>query len=215
MPIKKPNKATIKDQVYEIIREMILRQEYELGEKINIDTLAATLNVSNSPIREALNMLEMQGIVENIPNIGSRVVTFYPTAYREISDSIHLIVSGAYDLCLRQNTMDIAIRDMREALRLQKSTFDSKDIYTFMKHTLAFDKSIVCATQNSYLLSMYERMEDLYFLIVLYSHQRSDDEHRENLFEHSMILESMEKGDVAAAKDWLQVHYDKQMVKGK
>ena len=86
MPIKKPNKATIKDQVYEIIREMILRQEYRLGEKINIDTLAATLNVSNSPIREALNMLEKQGIVENIPNIGSHVVTFSTTAYREISD---------------------------------------------------------------------------------------------------------------------------------
>ena len=92
---------------------------------------------------------------------------------------------------------------------MQKSTVDSKDLYAFMKHTLAFDKSIVCATQNSYLLSIYERMEDIYFLIVLYSHQRSDDEHRENLFEHSMILENIEKGDSAAVKAWLQVHYDK------
>ncbi len=209
MPIKKPNKATIKDQVYEIIREMILRQEYRLGEKINIDTLAATLNVSNSPIREALNMLEKQGIVENIPNIGSHVVTFSTTAYREISDSMHLVLSGSYDICLRQNTIDDAIRNMRDALRMQKSTVDSKDLYAFMKHTLAFDKSIVCATQNSYLLSIYERMEDIYFLIVLYSHQRSDDEHRENLFEHSMILENIEKGDSAAVKAWLQVHYDK------
>lgn len=213
MSIKKPSKATIKEQVYEIIHEMILRQEYHLGEKINIDTLAASLNVSNSPIREALTMLEKQGLVENIPNVGTRVVTFHPTAYREICDAILLVVSGSYDICLRLKTMDVAIHDMREALRLQKATFNGSDIYIFMKHTLDFDKSIVKATGNSYLLSIYERMEDIFFLMVLHSHQRSDNEHRENIYEHTMILESMEKGDVPSAKAWLQIHYDKQYQK--
>lgn len=212
MKIKKPTKATIKEQVYKIIKEMILYQQYSLGEKININTLATDLNVSNSPIREALTMLEEQGLVENIPNVGTCVITFSPSAYREICSTLLIIVLGAYDLCRKQNTLDTAITDMKKTLRQQKNMIDSTDIYTFMKYTLAFDKSIVLATQNSYLLSIYERLEDLFFLMVLHVHQRSFDEHCENIYEHSMILENIEKGDVNTAKEWFQIHYDKEFL---
>ena len=123
-----------------------------------------------------------------------------------------IIVLGAYDLCRKQNTLDVAIADMKKTLKLQKTMIDSTDIYTFMKHTLAFDKSIVLATQNSHLLSIYERIEDLFFLMVLHVHQRSFDEHCENIYEHSMILENIEKGDVKAAKDWFEIHYNKEFL---
>lgn len=46
-------RLSLKAQVYEIIRQKILQQEYALGEKINIDTVADELKISNSPIREA------------------------------------------------------------------------------------------------------------------------------------------------------------------
>ncbi len=127
MKIKKPTKATIKEQVYKIIKEMILYQQYSLGEKININTLATDLNVSNSPIREALTMLEEQGLVENIPNVGTCVITFSPSAYREICSTLLIIVLGAYDLCRKQNTLDTAITDMKKTLRQQKNMIDSTD----------------------------------------------------------------------------------------
>ena len=82
---------------------------FNLGEKINIDTLAAELNVSNSPIREALTMLEKQGLVEYVPNVGSRIISFSPTAFREICFSLFTVVYGAYELCLSQNIIDIAV----------------------------------------------------------------------------------------------------------
>ena len=48
--------------------------------------------------------------------------------------------------------------------------------------------------------------------MVLHVHQRSFDEHCENIYEHSMILENIEKGDVNAAKEWFQIHYDKEFL---
>ena len=81
-------RLSLKAQVYEIIRQKILQQEYALGEKINIDTVADELKISNSPIREALMMLSQDGLIEMIPNNGARVISFseegYATAkYRE------------------------------------------------------------------------------------------------------------------------------------
>lgn len=209
MSTKKPKKITIKDQVYEYIKEMILSQKFQLGEKINIDTLAAELNVSNSPIREALMMLEKQGLVENIPNVGTHIISFSPDVYREICSALLTIVTGAYELCLHQNTIDVAVKSMRKHLLLQKEAIDSADMHTSIKYALAFDKSIVYATQNNYLLSIYEQMEDIFFLMALHSHQRDKEEHVQNIHEHSMILESIENNDEAAVIKWLFIHYDK------
>lgn len=209
METRKPTKATIKDQVYEIIKEKILSQEYQLGEKINIDTLATELNVSNSPIREALTMLEKQGLVENIPNTGSRVISFSPIMYREICSALYTLVSGAYDLCLAQKNIPAVLEGMRKNLEIQKQIIDSYDMQKSIKYALAFDKSLIYATKNQYLLSIYEQMEDVFFLMALHSHQRNEAEHKKNIYEHSMILESIENNHISSAKKWIFIHYDK------
>ena len=56
-------KTSTKDQVYDIIKEKIFLQEYDLGDTINITALSSELGVSNTPIREALSKLEAEGLV--------------------------------------------------------------------------------------------------------------------------------------------------------
>ena len=53
MQRKKPNKVTIKEQVYEIIKEMILSQEYQPGEKIKIDLKKSRL-IKQRPARHEI-----------------------------------------------------------------------------------------------------------------------------------------------------------------
>lgn len=204
-------KTTVKEQVYTIIKDMILTQKYQLGEKINIDTLADSMNVSNSPIREALTLLQKRGLVQNIPNVGFHVVSFSPDAYKEVCLSLLVIVSGAYDLCLRQNTLEQTSAKMHEILTLQKQSIDNTDIHTSVKYALRFDKCLVEGTGNRHLLAIYEQLEDLFFLMALHSHQRDTIEHKNNIAEHSMILENIDKGDTIAVKEWLYSHYNKEI----
>ena len=49
--------ATIKEQVYQILRRELVRQRYEPGEWLQENEIAERLNVSRSPVREALRML--------------------------------------------------------------------------------------------------------------------------------------------------------------
>ena len=93
-------RLSLKAQVYEIIRQKILQQEYALGEKINIDTVADELKISNSPIREALMMLSQDGLIEMIPNNGARVISFSEEGFHEIASSLYVVLYGAYDLCV-------------------------------------------------------------------------------------------------------------------
>jgi DNA-binding GntR family transcriptional regulator len=70
---KKPTLISVRDQIYEGIKEMILTNSYEPGQILQIDRLADEFGVSSTPIREALIRLESFGLVTLIPNKGARV----------------------------------------------------------------------------------------------------------------------------------------------
>jgi DNA-binding GntR family transcriptional regulator len=55
------------------LREAIENAEFQLGESLSEDKLATFLGVSRTPVREALNSLSLQGLVEIFPQRGSYV----------------------------------------------------------------------------------------------------------------------------------------------
>jgi DNA-binding GntR family transcriptional regulator len=79
-----PKYMTKKDLVVERIREAIVSGEIEPGERILQEELARRLNVSPTPVREALQHLQAEGILEHSPHKGVRV------AERKAEDVIEL-----------------------------------------------------------------------------------------------------------------------------
>lgn len=75
---------TKKDLVVEIIREAILSGELKPGERLLQGELAERLDVSPTPIREALRELEAEGILDHSPHKGVRVAEVKPEDVREI-----------------------------------------------------------------------------------------------------------------------------------
>lgn len=209
MPMLK--KTSLKAQVYEIIRQKILQQKYALGEKINIDTLAEELNISNSPIREALMMLTQDGLIEMVPNNGAKVISFSEEGFHEIASSLYVVLYGAYDLCIKLDVLDTVVAEMQQHIKQQKYYHETGNIPESVKYALLFDKCIVKATKNSYLISIYERMEDIFYLMALHSHQRGEDDRKNNIAEHDNILQSIRNRDTAAVHHWLNIHYDKHL----
>ncbi len=68
-------KSSLKDKVYEILLNKILTNELKPGTPLDEMKLCQQLNVSRTPLREALNRLERQNFVEMIPKRGARVST--------------------------------------------------------------------------------------------------------------------------------------------
>ncbi|UVI29737.1 GntR family transcriptional regulator [Paenibacillus spongiae] len=74
MDLPKIQTSNLFDQVYGTLKQLILRRTFRSNEKISIPVLAKNLGISITPIREALNRLEAEGLVKTVPKVGTFVV---------------------------------------------------------------------------------------------------------------------------------------------
>jgi DNA-binding GntR family transcriptional regulator len=65
--------VSIRHKVYDFLRNQILSNRIAAGERLVEGRLATQINVSRTPVREALHILEMEGLVESFPRVGYRV----------------------------------------------------------------------------------------------------------------------------------------------
>ena len=203
------SRITIKEQVYNVIKQKILHQQYQLGEKINIDALAAELQVSNSPIREALMLLARDGLIVTIPNNGARVVSFTEESFVEIAQTLCAMLRGGYLLCVELGKTDEIVQHMERHITLQYNALESHNFHELVQQSILFDKSIIFVSQNKYFLSIYERIEDVFYLMILHNNQHGIRDCQKSIEEHQMILSNIKQNNVEEVLRWLSVHYDK------
>lgn len=77
-------KRSLVDQVYDRLRSDIIELRIPFGSKINVNELQDTLGVSCTPIREAINRLQQEGLITYENNVGARVLTLEPEDVEEI-----------------------------------------------------------------------------------------------------------------------------------
>jgi len=73
VPVRQPRPPSLAEHVVESLREMILSGEFDEGAQLRQDALAATLQVSRIPLREALRQLEAEGLVTFFAHRGAVV----------------------------------------------------------------------------------------------------------------------------------------------
>ena len=71
--VKIHNPISIREKVYTAIRSEIFKGRFPIGERIVETQLAKAIRTSRTPVREALHVLEREGLLEAIPRVGYRV----------------------------------------------------------------------------------------------------------------------------------------------
>ena len=94
---------SLRGRVYESIREDILGGRYEQNTELKEAAIGAELGVSRTPVREALRQLELEGLVNIIPNRGAYVNRITP---KDVQD-IYVIRPMLEGLCARWATEKI------------------------------------------------------------------------------------------------------------
>lgn len=82
--LTRPN---ISDEVYAALRERILSRQFALGERLNLSQLEEQMGVSRTPLKDALNRLALEGLVEIQPRKGTFVVN---PSREEIAESFEV-----------------------------------------------------------------------------------------------------------------------------
>ena len=82
--LKKIVRIPLRDQILDSIKRAIITGKFKASEKISEEELAEQLGVSRTPIREAIRVLEQQGLVEVIPKDGTYVTSFIQTRLKMV-----------------------------------------------------------------------------------------------------------------------------------
>ncbi len=82
--------TSLRDQIVGAIRDAIIQGKLRPGEKTPEQELAGELGVSRTPIREALRILEQQGLIESRPKNGTYIARIN---WDEVRDSLHVRIA--------------------------------------------------------------------------------------------------------------------------
>ena len=77
----------LREVVFKTLRNAIVHGEFEPGERLMEVTLAKRLGVSRTPVREAMRMLELEGLVVMIPRRGAEVARI---TTKDLSDALEI-----------------------------------------------------------------------------------------------------------------------------
>jgi DNA-binding GntR family transcriptional regulator len=148
---------SLADQAYQSIREGIATGLFEAGERVTERGLAARLNVSPTPVREALRRLEQDGLVERVSPRELRIVEHSPDALRE------LLLTGAVLRALEarfatSKISEAALDRMEALVDSLAADHDRGDAYDLARIARGFDMEIEDAAGNPTLRGMIQSL---------------------------------------------------------
>jgi DNA-binding GntR family transcriptional regulator len=204
--MKKANSSKSKKTIgYENLKQRIIAHSLRQGDPLNESILSKELKMSKTPIREALQQLEKEGFVENIPGKGSFVSRISFQDIREMFE-IREILEGEVikravtkvDLSKLKILRDKFISSERENERAGISHFKSgHEIHTFIFDTFG----------NNRLMEIYKRLQDHVVRHRIYFFDQSHPDRSEESFkEHLEILDALEAKDPLRAEQAVRNH---------
>lgn len=202
-------KTSMKEQVYQIIKSRILTQKYTLGERINIYNLAEELHISNTPIREALGMLEKDGLVVICPNAGYKVIRFTAETACALTETVTALLIGGYRICVSKKMESALIKMMEKRLSAQKALMKESSEYDYCRATVAFDEVFLAILENDTLYTLFQNISDRMFLLILHEHTHFEIDRTNNMKEHVMLFEAAKASNHALVEELLIDHFGK------
>lgn len=166
------------------------------GERIIETELASLLNMSRVPLREALKILEAQGILESVPHRGTRVATFDDVRVNQICQARialeRLALVDAAPICKRDPAalarLDQIIIDMeRSAERLEWIEVSKAD--------LSFHREICRLSGNAIVATLWEALAR--HVLIVFGHEIRDERDAKVMGpQHRRLRDLLAKGDV-------------------
>ena len=179
----------LRDVVFNTLRQAILRGELKPGERLMELQLAAKLGVSRTPIREAIRMLEQEGLAVTIPRKGAEVAKMTEKDMEDvlqIRDALDELAAAIACEQMTKEQLDALKNTMRE---FEEST-KTGDVKRIAQADVEFHDIIYQATGNPKLVTMLNNLrEQMYRYRVEYL---KDEKNYPTLMkEHSEIVDGL------------------------
>ena len=198
--------TSLAEQVADRIVDAIVTHQLSGGDRLIETELAAGLQVSRIPVREAMRILESQGIVVAAPRRGTRVVTFdaaWALQLHDVRVAIEQLCAKITARSLRRNPaararLDVCMQDLSAAAATESWTVINRSDVAF--HTALFE--IADAPLLTTLWTAIARHVLIMFSIETYR----DPNFKRIIAEHRSYLDVLLEGQPAAIDKEIRLH---------
>jgi DNA-binding GntR family transcriptional regulator len=194
----------LRDVVFNTLREAILRGDLKPGERLMELQLAAKLGVSRTPIREAIRMLEQEGLAVTVPRKGAEVAGMSLKDMEDVLEIREALDELAVKLAIEKISPEQLAR-LREVKRDFEMNTKSGDVRKIAESDVRFHDIIYEAADNPKLVSLLSNLrQQAYRYRVEYLKDAGN--YPVLIREHEAIVEAIETKDYQKATQAMHEH---------
>lgn len=193
----------LSEKAYHQIKERIITLELPPSSLIDEHTLMNELNLGRTPIREAIQRLDCEGLVNVVPRRGTFVADVSITDLQKIFE-LRIFLEGLGARLAAQRITRGQISQMERTLQELRET-NEEDIEALMEVDRRFHELLYRATDNEFLADVLSRFYDLSLRLWYLVLERLGDV-RDSVEQHQSIIEALRRRDANEAEKLIQRH---------
>ena len=198
---EKKHRPNLSEIAYDEIKVMILSGELVQGERLLLDEMSGKLNLSITPIREALNKLAQEDLVTIRPRTSHEVVCLSPEEAEDILE-LRLLLETFALKTVGDNLSRFPVQPFRELFQKSYSVQNYQD---FIDADVKFHNTIIATSKNKKLGKLYSYIYNLVRILLVPAAQ-VEGRIETSLKEHLAILEALEAQNLELALERLSSH---------
>lgn len=200
----------LRDVVFNTLREAILKGELQPGERLMELQLASKLGVSRTPIREAIRMLEQEGLAVTVPRKGAEVARM---TLKDMEDVLE--VRDALDELAAQMACERMTSEQLQSLKDTRDEFEkileSGDVKKIADVDVRLHDIIYEATDNARLIALLGNMREQLFRYRVEC-LKNPENYPALKAEHNAIVDALEARDKVKVTEAMHEHVVNQAV---
>ncbi len=152
------SRNVLSSKVYAALKEMIVNHRFQPGARLNVEKISKELEVSRTPVWEAVRRLQQEGLLENIPYRGVFMVEMTLEKALELYQVREALEGLAARLAASYGN-EKGIEKMKEVLETQSRVIDKGDLLAYSRTDFEFHGIIHKMSHNSVLQEMLETLK--------------------------------------------------------
>lgn len=208
----KKQPVSLLEWAYDQIRDQIMSGELEPGKKVVVNQVAESLSISPTPVKEAMNRLVAEGLMEMLPRRGFVVKQLSIEEMRDIMDCrIMMETFAAKPAAINfKHHPEIQIK-MRDVLRKMPDV-QANDYITATQLEQVYHLSIIQLAENQKLTKLYNMLFGVGFSFFVYASSKHPMERHQTAYqEHKLMYECLEEGAGDKLELLLRTHLESTM----
>lgn len=194
-----------RERVASSLRKAIIAQNLIEGEQITLDAIAGLLGVSTTPVREAFQMLENEGLIKLVPNKGAIVLGITERTVRE-HFQIRAVLESEAVACVCKSGVDIS--NIKDIIYQSEEVIANCEWDEYSNLNQAFHVAIWTAADN---LRMKKILSDMWNGLSMRYMETLEEYAVKSFSEHKKIFAKIEQRDIEGARLLMRQHIERSM----